>query len=185
MQLSGTQHRNQASVFVNDTPRFEITTLEPSQFNSEMVGPTSMAFGAGPLYTRAMMGQAPSAIERENARKASSTILREDTICVEESDNLSRPDSWSMHYDCTDQAPYSPNVDDSMMTQASLLHLPKENASHDLAFFLRTTGPTAPHRRPSKIENPRRNAHTPKNALRFLRSKQKQSTGSSVTGNDG
>ena len=146
-----------------------------------MVGPTGMAFGAGPLYTRAVMGQGPSAAEREHARKASSTILREDSIYVEESDNTSQPDLWSMHYDCTSQAPYSPRPNDQMMTQASLLHLPKENASHDLAFFLRTTGPTAPHRRPSKIESPRRAVAGRKDALRFLKIKQKRRQAPFVT----
>ena len=47
--------------------------------------------------------------------------------------------------DCTDQAPYAMN------TPETILRLPKSNPSHDLCFFLRSTGPTAPHRRPSML----------------------------------
>ena len=136
-----------------------------------------MAIGAGPLYVNAVMGQAPSASQRDHVRKTSLQITARHDIDIEESEQQpSRPDSWSMHFDRTDQAPYSSaGATDDMMTQTSLLNLPKENPSRDLAFFLRTTGPTAPHRRPSKIEqHPRRNA-TPKNALRFLRLGHKRS----------
>ena len=110
-----------------------------------------MTIGAGPLYTNAVMGQAPSAAARELARKESSVILRRDSIQIEESSNASRPDSWSVHYDCTDQAPYSTIWDGRGRGRASSLHLPPENPSHDLALFLRLTGPTAPHRRPSQL----------------------------------
>lgn len=163
-----------SSAFANFTQRLQITPLNLSHFGPEMLGPTTMAIGAGPLYTNAVMGQAPSATERENARKASSTILRRDCIHIEESENFSRPESWSMHFDCTNQAPYSTKEDDEMMTQTSLLHLPPENPSHDLAFFLRTTGPTAPHRRPSKLERPQRAASGPKNAFRFPKIRQRR-----------
>lgn len=175
MQLSGLHRRNHAPTFVNHTPR-KITVQDFSQSGPEMLGPTGMAISAGPLYVNAIMGQAPSAAERDYARKASSTILREDSIHVEESENLPTPDSFSIHHDCTSQAPYSTSQDDEMITQASLLHLPKDNPSHDLAFFLQTTGPTAPHRRPSKIEGPRYGKHAPKNALRFLGVKRKGAT---------
>ena len=182
MQDSRPHRRHPIPAFVNHTPRFE--RLEPSSAQPEMTGPIDMALGAGRLYTNAIMGQVPSAIERENARKASSTILREDSIHVEESENVSRPDSWSMHYDCTDQAPYSDRQDDETMTQASLLHIPSENPSHELAFFLRTTGPTAPHRRPSKIEDSPRPTRGPRNAFRFLRAKQRQAAIRSATAHD-
>lgn len=129
-----------------------------------------MAVGAGPLYTNAIMGQAPSAVERENVRKASSTILREDSILIEEeSSDVSRPDSWSLNCDDTSQAPYTIGKDDKMMTSTSLLTLPRENASHELAWFLKNTGPTAPHRRPREISQPKRAVAAPKNAFRFLK----------------
>lgn len=131
-----------------------------------------MAIGAGPLYVNAVMGEAPSASQRDCVRETTLRITARHDIDVEESEQPSRPDSWSMHYDRTDQAPYSPTELDSstMMTQASLLTLPKDNPSRDLALFLRMTGPTAPHRRPSKIEqHPRRGVSAPKNALRFLK----------------
>lgn len=129
-----------------------------------------MAVGAGPLYVNAVMGQAPSAAQRDHVRKTGLQITTRHDIDVEESEQPSRPDSWSMHYDRTDQAPYSLNSSADMLTQTSLLNLPKDNPSRELAFFLKTTGPTAPHRRPSKIEqNPRRNVPTPKHALRFLK----------------
>ena len=166
--------REQALAFVGHRHRpHEITASGSSQAGPEMIGPTGMAFRAGPLYTNAIMGQAPSVTEREQARKASCTIRREDSIHVEESENTSRPESWSIHFDCTNQAPYQSEPTSKMMTQSSLPRLLKENASHDLAFFLRTTGPTAPHRRASKVERQQRAAPTPKNALRFLRIRQK------------
>jgi hypothetical protein len=61
------------------------------------MAPAGMPFGAGPLYTDAIMGQTPSVAEREYARKVSSTILREDSIRIE-SEVSSRPDSWSIHW---------------------------------------------------------------------------------------
>lgn len=64
--------------------------------------PTSLgfSFSAGPMYTNAIMGQAISAQAREQALKAGSSILREDSVHVEELETPripSRPDSWSMH----------------------------------------------------------------------------------------
>ncbi|OQO06884.1 hypothetical protein B0A48_07450 [Cryoendolithus antarcticus] len=135
------------------------------------------------------MGALPSASQREVARKASSSILREDSIHVSLSDNISvvsalneqdlevlerkaeRPDSWSMHHDCTDQRPYSSgtpggNARAGMSTQLSALPPMSGFESDDLAFFLKTTGPTAPHRRPSKLEE---RVDGKRRGLRFLR----------------
>lgn len=173
MQLSGLHRRHPAPAFINHTPKdFEITSLDPS-LSSELffAGPTGMAVGAAPFYTEDNMGQAPSAVEREALRKASSTILREDSIVQTEEDcgSYSRPDSWSMHHTCTNQAPYSDPTKDMMMTQESLLRASKANTSHDLAYFLRTTGPTAPHRRPSKLSHSKRGAATSKQPFRFLK----------------
>lgn len=135
-----------------------------------------MAVGAGPLYVNAVMGQAPSASQRDHVRETSLQITARHDIDIEESEQPSRPDSWSLHYDRTDQAPYSTGVPNTMMTQTSLLNLPKGNPSRDLAFFLTTTGPSPPHRRPSKVEeHPRRGVSNPKNALRFLRLGHKRS----------
>ncbi|KAI5369435.1 hypothetical protein Slin14017_G003140 [Septoria linicola] len=55
-----------------------------------------------------------------------------------------------------------------MNTQTSLARLPKDNPSHDLAWFLKNTAPPAPHRKPSKVDHPRR-AVSGKNALRLFR----------------
>lgn len=181
MQLSAHPHRRTpAPAFIDHTPRdFEITApANPSQSPDMFSGAADMGkavLAAGPLYTNAVMGQAPSAEQREHVRKASSTILREDSIKVELHDDIhgsfgeqeSRPDS--LHYDRTDQRPYVKNADDKMMTQTSLLHLPKANASHDLAYFLKTTGPNAPSRRPRKVDDhPRRAMSASKNVLKWL-----------------
>ena len=128
-----------------------------------------MALGAGPLYTKAIMGQGPSAAEREHARKASSTILREDSFRVEESENVSLADSWSMHFDCTTQAPYSPVGRETKVPRADLPQGSRENPMYELAKFLRESGPLAPHRRPSKIENPSRAIARRNRALQFLK----------------
>jgi hypothetical protein len=183
MQLSAHPHRRTpAPGFLDHTPRgFEITaSVSPSQPSDMLFSGTAdkgmAALGAGPLYTNAVMGQAPSAQQREDVRKASSTILRKDSIKVE-SDEIhppfaeqdSRPDS--LHYARTDQPPYvKSGADDKMMTQTSLLHLPKANASHDLAYFLKTTGPNAPNRRPKKVDDhPRRAMSASKNVLKWLK----------------
>lgn len=181
MQLSAHPHRRTpAPAFIDHTPRdFEITApASPSQSPDMLSGAASMgmvALGAGPLYTNAVMGQTPSTEQREHVRKISSTILREDSIKVELHDDIhasfgeqgSRPDS--LHYARTDQPPYVKEADDKMMTQTSLHHLPKHNASHDLAYFLKTTGPNAPSRRPKKVEDhPRRAMSASKNVLKWL-----------------
>jgi hypothetical protein len=186
MQLSANlQRRKPAPALLNHTPRtYEISApFSPSQFPD---GAADM-FSAGPSYTNAMMGQAPSAQQREAARKASSSILREDSIHVECEQSVvdeaerDRPDSWSMHHDCTNQAPYSTRLENQMITQSSALRLPKNNESRDLAFFLATTGPTAPHRRPSKLVHPRKAPSAPKHALKFFKFGQRRAP-ASVTG---
>jgi hypothetical protein len=114
-----------------------VSPSQPSDMFSGTADKGMAALSAGPLYTNAVMGTAPSAQQREDVRKASSTILRQDSIKVELSHEIhppfaeqeSRPDS--LHYARTDQPPYVKSVDDKIMTQTSLLHLPKANASHD------------------------------------------------------
>lgn len=190
MQLSAHPHRRTpAPAFIDHTPRLPgdyeiIARASPSQSSDMFSGAAGVgvaALAAGPLYTNAVMGQTPSAQQREHVRKASSTIVREDSIKVELHDDLhaslgeqeSRPDS--LHYARTDQPPYVNGTDDKMMTQTSLLHLPKSNASHDLAYFLKTTGPNAPSRRPRKIENqPRRAMSASKNVLKWLKGGQRR-----------
>lgn len=182
MQLAVVPHRNPRPSFANHTPRaWEITAIDPSQFptSSDMFGPTGTT-----LVSATIMGQGPSRTERETIRDASSTIFRQDSIQQTEEESLytlppfERDDSFSIHYGCTNQAPYSnytdarlphdiANDNDNMMTQTSLSRLPRDNASHDLAFFLRTTGPTAPHRKPNKVDHPRRTVSAPKK-LRFF-----------------
>jgi hypothetical protein len=207
MQPSGLHRRQPAPTFVNHTPKtFEITAPGSPSQSPEMFGPAGMAVGAGPFYTNAIMGQAPSATtaafdERDSVRKASGTIIREDfSIRIEEEYprrqqqqldsgiELSSPDSWSLNFAYTDQAPYcssdSRDGDTKMMTQQSLPRLPRENKSYDLAYFLRTTGPTAPHRRPSKVGHPRRSVAAPKKALRFLKLGQRRPSSSIVTAHD-
>jgi hypothetical protein len=145
-----------------------------------MINHTAMALGADP-FTQAIMGQGPSAAEREHARKTSSTILREDSIRVEESENVSLADSWSMHFDCTTQAPYSTVGKDHKIPRTDLPRGSKENPLYELALFLRNTGPLAPHRRPSKIESPSRAIARRRKALEFLKLKQQNSHGGTGT----
>lgn len=180
MQLSG-QHRRhplRTPTFVDHTPKeFEIIPINPSQ-SPEIFGSSNMPLKIALPYSNSIMGQGPSVLERDGARKPSGSILREDSIKIEEeTGDVSRPDSWSIHCARTDQAPYLTGKrqkdDDDMNTTTSLPRVPRDNASHDLAFFLRTTGPTAPHRRPSKVEHPGR-AAAPKTALRFFK-RQKRS----------
>jgi hypothetical protein len=184
MQLSAAPGRKLPPAFINHTPRLhEAIELQALRAGPNMIPPAGMAFAAGPLYTNALMGQAPSIAEREQARKASSTILREDSIRIE-SETDSQSELWSIHQYVlittpgpiwlliartksvrTDQAPYN-----DMNTQHSLTRLPRENASYDLSQFLRKTGPPPPHRRPSGSSR----SSTSRNGRGFFRSKQKQ-----------
>ncbi|KXT17214.1 hypothetical protein AC579_323 [Pseudocercospora musae] len=218
MQLSALHRHSRPPTnptFANHTPRHALITTpagSPSQsLPPDMFGPLpamTIGPGPGPVYDRAIMGQASSSSDESsdesssssstttadvdaagNVRKASSTIWRQDSIqqhfeqttrcpspvspLVEHQTlPLSTPDSWSMHYACTTQAPYStPTLsadEHKMITQTSLARLPKDNELYDLAFFLRTTGPAPPHRKPSKIQHPTR-AVSGKAALRLLR----------------
>lgn len=139
---------------------------------------------AGPPYNDTAMGQGTSALERESARHRPSigAIVREDSIHIEEepSSDVSRPDSWSIHCDRTDQAPYH---DGEMTTATSLQGMPKGNELREMAWFLKNTGPSAPHRRPSKAERPRA-ATAPKKALNFLKLRPRRSKKAIVTAHD-
>ncbi|KAK1825186.1 hypothetical protein LTR12_000475 [Friedmanniomyces endolithicus] len=155
----------------------------------------------GPAYKKeTAMGQATSGVERESSSSSSephrhqpsiTTIVQEDSIQqIDEEPSSpcypqSRPDScWSIHCDRTDQAPYSLGKHTGeMMTSTSLLGLPRKNPSADLAFFLQTTGPVAPHRRPSKAEHrPRSGVATPtKKALHFLKLRPRRAKKTFVT----
>lgn len=111
-------------------------------------------------------------------------MVEQGSIRVEEADSgaepFSRPDSWSIHYACTDQAPYNTDqltaeVDGNMMTTTSLLKLPRDNDSRNLAFFLRTTGPDLSHRRPTKIEQTKPPVTAPIKAWWFFKIGSKRS----------
>ncbi|SMR52128.1 unnamed protein product [Zymoseptoria tritici ST99CH_1E4] len=106
-------------------------------------------------------------------------------------------DSWSMLSDSTNPPTYStlytggisrrpnleprpnpPNTTTRMITQTSHLRLPRNNDSRELAFFLRTTGPSIPRQVPnhpepprvySHLRPPRRAVSVPKSALKFLK----------------
>ena len=56
-----------------------------------------------------------------------------------------------------------------MMTSTSMLRVPVESQVRELADFLKYTGPPAPHRRPSKLERPKRGINAPRRAFRFLK----------------
>lgn len=125
------------------------------------------------------MDRATSGVCRRssNCRQPSVTIVQEDSIQIEKEASVdcvqSRQDScWSLHCDRTDQAPYTLSKHaGETMTSTTLLGLPRENPSADLAFFFRTTGPVAPHRRPGKAEHrPSSGVVIPaKKALHFLK----------------
>ncbi|KAK0271843.1 hypothetical protein LTR54_017087 [Friedmanniomyces endolithicus] len=112
-----------------------------------------------------------------NCHQPSVTIVPEDSIQIEKEASVdcvqSRQDScWSLHCDRIDQAPYTLSKHaGETMTSTTLLGLPRESPSADLAFFFRTTGPVAPHCRPSKAEHrPSSGVVIPaKKALRFLK----------------
>ncbi len=203
MQLSGLHRRHPtAPSFVNHTPRhFEITAPSPPAQFPEMFGQRcdGKSLALGPAYKKeTAMGQATSGVERESSssepghhQPSITTIVREDSIQqIDEEPSSpcctqSRPDScWSIHCDRTDQAPYALGKHaGEMMTSTSLLGLPRKNPSADLAFFLQTTGPVAPHRRPSKAEHRLRSgvATPTKKALHFLKLRPRRAKKTFVT----
>ncbi len=104
MQPAAARPRKQTLAFVNHTPRVnETITLVPSTpegAGADNMSPAGRAFDAGPFYTNADMGQSPSAEQKQQVREACSTIAREDSLQVEDSENpdtQSRPDSFSIH----------------------------------------------------------------------------------------
>ena len=135
---------------------------------------SSMAFGAGPLYTNAILSQTVSAAEREHARKASCTILREDSILVEDTETISQPGSHTISWDCTTQAPCSTIADETKPIEETILPLPKESPSYDMAHFLRTTSPPSPHDSPSKTEHQQKTNTAPKRAFHFIKFKRRR-----------
>lgn len=174
MQLSVLHRRKQTPNFHDHTLKDVETTVSDPWSSFNMFGVEGLPFAAGALYTNAIMGHTPSALEREKARKASSTILREDLIVVEESEDIiPTPDSFSLHHVCTTQAPYSTSANGETTTDGQrLTHAdpPNEHTnSYDLAIFLRETGPTELHRKPSKADRPKRAVSASRHALRFFR----------------
>ncbi|KAK5111759.1 hypothetical protein LTR62_004679 [Meristemomyces frigidus] len=185
MQLSGGVRRRQAApTFTNKTPKsFEMTPCSPSP-SPVMFAPAGTAVAAGPLYTNVIMGQSTSTLapnQHERCHKfghkaplspANSAIVREEAVDQTEElrCDFSRPDSWSLRCADTTQAPYSTPESDKMMTSTSLLPSLRNKAeSADLAEWLKTTGPCAPHRRPSKLQSKKRGITAPAKALRYFR----------------
>ncbi|KAK3614268.1 hypothetical protein LTR56_027364 [Elasticomyces elasticus] len=136
---------------------------------------------AGPLHTDAAMVQATSGVEWDPVRYLPScSILGKDAIKIEEEPSskvsASRPDSWSIHCDRANQAPYVTGKDvGNMMTSTRLFALPQNNDSAQLAFFLKTTGPSTSHRRPTKVEEPKPGVDAPKKMLQFFKLRPKRS----------
>lgn len=171
MQLSDLQHWS-------PTPPF----LDHKQNSSHI----TLNSGAGQLWTNSSMGKSQSIFDRDKFNSINShdmsIQIREET---QQPGELSRPDSRSLHYDYTDQAQYACNKDENAMISAtSQLTLPTSNASHALAHFLRTTGPPAPHRRPSKIGQPKLPVTTPKYPFRLFKRKHRGPNESNTKAND-
>lgn len=126
----------------------------------------AVPFTAGPSFQQALMGQitsAASVADNSQTAKPSRRTPPHDTA----SDFISNAQD-AEHTTYADEDLRHPALKRKMMTQTSRLSLPKNNASHDLAFFLRTTGPLEPTRKSSK-RIPGRTALGSKNAFRFLR----------------
>ncbi|KAK4569658.1 hypothetical protein LTR86_003423 [Recurvomyces mirabilis] len=92
--------------------------------------------------------------------------VRTNSIVVHREASL---DSFSLNHTDSTQAPYATINHDEMMTSTSMLWLPRDNVTRELTDFFRYYGPTEPHRRPSKLEPPKRGINAPRKALRFLK----------------
>lgn len=139
----------------------------------------AVPFTAGPSFQQVVMGQIASAssiAESEKPLRARSPPLQK--LVSSTSSQLSG-DADESDQDLSSKsyidygASLARTKRKKMMTQSSLLSLPKNNASHDLAFFLRTTGPTASIRKESQTL-PGRAASASRNAFRFLRAGSKR-----------
>ncbi|KAF2863453.1 hypothetical protein K470DRAFT_262191 [Piedraia hortae CBS 480.64] len=104
---------------------------------------------------------------RETSRKGSSSILREDSIRIEEERrepySTAYQPSVERHPSAKHPPPSPSNTAKSSLRSFTLL--PRDNASRDLAYFLRTTGPAKAGR-----DAPQ------KDALRFLKKYRKPSS---------
>jgi len=102
-------------------------------------------------------------------------------------------DCKDAHFDSTDEDNHKDHVqpltlrlspilsddkrhNEKLMTRTTLLALPPNNPSYEMAKFLRSTGPFD-----DEIQKPVRVSTAPRNALRFFKSKDKHSTESLTT----
>ena len=178
MHLSDSQRRRQVPPFFTDhTPRhFETSGLVSPRQSPEIFGFSGHDSNDTPAISSSsiMRRPTPDRATREQHYQASSLVLRKDLLQTEEDLSgdgmLSRADSWSLHCLYSNQRPYMASVNDKMNATDSVL---ERTETRRLADFLRDTGPTAPHRKPSKVER-RVKHHGAKKALRFLRIGHKQ-----------
>jgi len=152
--------------------------FRPSQ-SPVMFAAAGMAVASGPLYTNTIMGQSTSAFQRGRddgleldhgrAREkygVAGTCSPANSIIVRREASL---DSFSLNHTDSTQAPYTTTNNGKMMTSASMLRLPRNDVTRELTDFFRCYGPTEPHRRPSKLEPPKRGINARSKALRFLK----------------
>lgn len=150
MHLPASPRRRVAPPFANHTPRpFELHQ-SPPQHTSAMFGPTGMALGPvliqhppQPLSTSHESNNSVSSTS-DSAQQDGSTSSRRDGS---QNERVSCPTSPE-----TSASPRESNAFiDDMMTQTNLLVLPQSNPSYQMAYFLKTTGPSEePSRRSAR-----------------------------------
>lgn len=169
MHASGTPRRKGAHRFSNHTPRpHEVQDPGHSRPFSAMFGPTGMAVGPVlvPL-TAPTISETPIPAKAQSRRPADDTSSsdkqlihrgslmalsqREDAITTSSQQEsasrlLSSGLAVAQQQACSHEEPFL----DKMMTQTNLLVLPPSNPSYQMAYFLKTTGPS-----PEPLHKPR------------------------------
>lgn len=153
----------------NHTPRaFEVQALShyEQQPHPTMFCPTGMA--VGPVYLSSSTSQPPHQSKYASPREALS-----DNTCPNHPTEPMRIAEASLTTPTSSPDGKLERVEgDKMMTQTNLLVLPSSNPSYQMAYFLKTTGPSPEP--PSKANKTGRVSSMPRNAFRLFRSKDRK-----------
>lgn len=149
---------------------------------TRFLDPAKVTVGVGRLdanYFKVMGSESSFSSHKVVANELFPPPRRPDTLkdrSQSRAERLARTESWSLDHNPVKHNPTPTVIEDRTVTQMSLLQLPKNNSSHDLAFFLRTTGPPEHKSTPPKVENQSRLTAASKQALRLLKLAHRPST---------
>lgn len=168
-------------LFSDGTQRdFELQSTLTSQVCHSMFGPTGMAVGPFVMPTSVVPGPDHKIHDLQSKRAEKAQALAD-------SDNSMKDPALTAHA----QEHFSPTSlqlsdeqipTDGAMTHIDLRILPPSNASYQMAYFLKTTGPPADSS--TKSEKPKRKPSTPRGPFSFFKSKEKRAAKPQVEAHD-